>query len=103
MALTAQPDLLGRPGCLILRLLEAQLQHDRISIASRAEHMHMRISKVSVLSAAASEAALAQLADAAELPTFLGGSKPEAECFVSRAERVPEGVSEQLSASLARR
>ena len=56
-----------------------------------------------MLSAAASEAALAQLADAAELPTFLGGSKPEAECFVSRAERVPEGVSEQLSASLARR
>ena len=54
---------------------------------------------MSVLSAAASVDALAQLSDAAELPTFLGGSKPEAECFVSRAEPVPQGLSEQLSGS----
>ena len=54
-----------------------------------------------VLSAAATQPALAQLADAAELPAFLGGSKPEAECLVARAERVPEGLSEQLRASLA--
>ena len=47
------------------------------------------------------QAALAQLADGAELPAFLGGSKPEAECLVARAERVPEGLSEQLRASLA--
>eukprot|EP00964_Phaeocystis_antarctica_P055698 scaffold32784_cov69-Phaeocystis_antarctica.AAC.6 len=59
-------------------------------------HSTFTLTKVSVLSPAASEEALAKLAAAAELPTFLGGSKPESHCFVSRAERVPEGLSEQL-------
>lgn len=58
--------------------------------------------KVSILSAAASVDALAERFDAAELPGFLGGSKSDDECFVSRAELVPEGLSEQLSPSRSR-
>ena len=45
--------------------------------------------KVCLLSAAATPAALAERIDASELPRFLGGTRPEEETFVARAEPVP--------------
>ena len=52
-----------------------------------------------MLSAAASADALAQRVDSSELPGFLGGCRPDHQCFVSRAERVPDGLSQRLRAS----
>lgn len=52
-----------------------------------------------MLSAATSADALARRVDPLELPGFLGGCRPDQQCFVSRAERVPDGLSQRLRAS----
>ena len=54
--------------------------------------------KVSIISARHSTAALDELIAPEELPLFLGGRKPDAECAVAQAEPVPVGASASLFA-----
>ena len=55
--------------------------------------------KVSIYSASATSAALLELIDSNELPKFLGGSQPEAESLIARAERVPDGTRAAIELS----
>ena len=57
--------------------------------------------KVSIHSARATAAVLDELIAPEQLPRFLGGTKPDAECAVGRAEAVPAGTSQAMLAEMA--
>lgn len=53
--------------------------------------------KCSVFSASATPAALAEAIASDQLPSYLGGTRPEADVLVARAERIdPEAVAAAL-------